>query len=544
MRLLPRVLSISAAAAAALLIAGCSAGGGSAATAEPEDGGTLVYATGDAEPTCLDPHVGGNWPQAILSAQYLEPLFGRDADGEIVPWLAESGTPSDDGLTWSITLKSGIEFTDGTPFDGDAVKANIEHLQDPDTASSTGYLAVEQISDVEVVDATHVDLHLSTPKSALLEVLSQPWNAMESPAGIARGQEENCQAPIGTGPFVVEDWVPQQQVDLVRNDDYAGSAPFADRDGAAHLDGITWRFIPDAATRQAALASGEVDVIDNPLPSDIVQASAQGLEHIDAPRQAASNRLELNTAQAPFDDAGVREAFIRAADPDPGIEALFQGTAERSYSVLSSLEPFAVSEPDLFATDVDEANRLLDEAGWTDRDDDGTRMKDGERLTVRFPVSTSQSTAAEQSLFEQIQANEAGVGFDVEISPVDLSSWYGALAAHEYEVVSAPYTMVGPDVLRIVYSSESIEPAPSGYFANNAQISIPELDDVLDQALATTDFDARRDLYAQAQEIILGTYAVLPLYDQQNHFLVGGVTGIETLDTVSVPSFLNAQLTE
>ncbi|WP_456285113.1 ABC transporter substrate-binding protein [Microbacterium sp. JZ101] len=539
-----RALSAAVLVLPVALLAACAPAAPGDGAASPSAGGTLVYATGDAEPTCLDPHVGGNYPQALLSSQYLEPLFGRDADGTMRPWLATDWETSEDGLTWDITLRDDVSFTDGTPFDAESVKANIEHLQDPDTAASTGYLAVEQIEQIEVVDDTHVRFRLSTPKSALLEALSQPWTAMESPAGLARGQEENCLAPIGTGPFVVQEWTPQQSVTLTRNEDYVASNPHADHDGPAHLDGIEWRFIPDAATRQAALASGEVDVIDNPLPADIVAAEQQGIEHIDAPRPASSNRIELNTAQPPFDDVRVREAFIRAADPTPGIQSLFLGTAERSYSPLSSVEPLAYSDEELFATDPDAAAALLDEAGWTDADDDGTRMKDGARLTVRFPVSNDQSTAAEQSLFEQIQANAAAVGFDVVLDPVDLSTWYGALGAHEYEAVSAPYTIVGPDVLRILYHSSGTVPAPSGYFANHAMLQLPELDAALDAAASTLDPDERAERYTEAQRIVLESFAILPLYDQQNHFLVGGATGVTTLGTVATPTFVNARLAD
>ncbi|GAA1630536.1 ABC transporter substrate-binding protein [Leucobacter chromiireducens] len=533
-------------AAAALTLTACAApgAGDAGATGTPQDGGTLVYATGDAEPTCLDPHVGGNYPQALISTQYLEPMVGRDADGTITPWLASEWTTSEDGLTWDFTLQEGVTFTDGTPLDAAAIKTNVEHLQDPETQSSTGYLALAKVAEVEVVDDTHARFHLSAPDAALLESLSQQWTAIQSPAGIARGMEANCQAPIGTGPFVVEDWTPQQSVTLVRNEDYRTPGPEADHEGAAHLDGIEWRFIPDAATRYAALASGEVQVIDNPLPNDIAGAEAAGIAHIDAPRPGSVNRIELNSAQAPFDDIRVREAFIRAADPSPGIESLTQGTATRSFSPLASTEPAATSAEQLFKTDAAAAAKLLDAAGWTEQNADGVRTKDGKALTVRFPVSTNQSVAAEQSLFEQIQANTAAVGFDVQLEPVDLSSWYAALGANEYEAVSAPYTKVGPDVLRILYHSDGIVPAPSGYFANHAQLADPELDALLDQASDTLDEDARTKIYADAQQRILESFTVLPLYDQQNHFLTKGVAGVTTLGTVATPTFVNAQLTQ
>jgi peptide/nickel transport system substrate-binding protein len=527
-------------AATALALSACAA---PASAPEAQDDGTLVYATGDAEPTCLDPHVGGNYPQALISTQYLEPLVGRDAAGEITPWLATDWTLSEDGLTWDFTLRDDVTFTDGTPLDAAAVKTNVEHLQDPDTGSSTGYLAVSKVTEVEAVDATHARFHLSAPDSALLESLSQQWTAIQSPAGIARGMDENCADPIGTGPFIVDEWVPQEQITLVRNDDYNTPDTGTENDGAAHLDAIEWRFIPDAATRWAALQSGDVDIIDNPQPDAIVAAEkSDDIEHIDAPRPGSANRIELNTGQAPFDDVRVREAFIRAADPEPGIESLYLGTVERSFSPLASTEPVAVSDPDLFTTDADAAAALLDEAGWTETDAAGVRSKDGQRLTVRFPVSTNQSVAAEQSLFEQIQANAAAVGFDVVLTPMDLSSWYGALAANEYEAVSAPYTKVGPDVLRILYHSDGIVPAPSGYFANHAQLSDADLDALLDAASSTSDADARADLYAQAQQTILESFSVLPLYDQQNHFLTRGVTGVRTLGTVATPTFVDAQL--
>lgn len=535
---------LAAAGAVALLLAGCSATPDDQEAGPSAEGGTLIYATGDAEPTCLDPHVGGNYPQALISTQYIEPLVGRDADGEMQPWLATAWEVSEDGLTWDFTLRDDVTFTDGTPFDAEAVKVNVEHVQDPDTGSSTGYLAMAKVQEVEVVEPTHARFHMSAPDSALLESLSQQWNAIQSPAGIARGMDENCAAPIGTGPFIVDEWVPQQQVTLVRNEDYNTPGPQAQNTGVAHLDAVVWRFIPDAATRYAALQSGEVHMIDNPQPDAIAAADGTEIIHIDAPRPGSVNRIELNSGQAPFDDIRVREAFIRAADPNPGIENLYLGTTTRSYSPLASTEPVAIEDPSLFETNVDEANSLLDEAGWTERDGDGIRMKDGARLTVRFPVSTNQSVAAEQSLFEQIQANAAGVGFDVQLSPLDLSGWYAALGANEYEAVSAPYTKVGPDVLRILYHSSGIVPAPSGYFANHAQLSDPALDALLDETSATIDAAQRADLYAQAQQIILDSFTILPLYDQQNHFLVSGVTGVTTLGTVATPTFIDAQLTD
>ncbi|GAA4669877.1 ABC transporter substrate-binding protein [Frondihabitans cladoniiphilus] len=542
----PPIVPVLALAAASLLVlTGCTSGSGaSTASGTPVAGGTLTYATGDAEPTCLDPHVGGNYPQALVASQYLEELVSKDKAGNTIPWLATSWKTAADGSSLTFTLKKGVTFTDGTPFDAAAVVANIEHVKNPSTLSSTGYLALQKVSKAVAASTDTVRLDLSSPDSSLLDSLSQPWLAMESPTALKRSQAVNCESPVGTGPFVVTKWVKQQAITLTRNPKYTSPPKDAAHTGPAYLKTITWRFIPDSATRYAALQSGDVDVIDNAQPDSIVAAGKSSqLKELNAPRPGVSDRLELNSGQAPFDDDRVREAFISGVDVNAGIKSLFFGTATRSYSLLSSVEKSGYSDKSLFDVDTTKAARLLDQAGWTGRDSSGYRTKDGQRLTVRFPVSTNQSIPAERALFEQIQAEAKSLGFDVEIQQLDLSSWYGALAKHQYEIVSAPYTKVGPGVLDIVYDSASIKPAPSGYFANLAQVNLPQLDTVLQQAGQEQDATKRQALYTQAQKIVLDGYYVLPLYDQQNHYLYRtSVHGLRAMPTVSTPTLYDTWL--
>lgn len=532
------VTGVASAATILLAVAACSGGGAPGDSSTPVRGGTLTYASGDAEPTCLDPHVGGNYPQALLATQYIEELVGLD-DGKPTPELATKWSTSDDGKTLTFTLRDDVTFTDGTPFDAAAVVANIEHVQDPVTASSTGYLALQSIAKATATDDRTVTLSLSRPDAALLESFSQPWVGMESPKALQRKQATNCESPVGTGPFRVTDWKHGDRVTLTKNADYT---PLAGSTTKPRLDGLTWRFLPDSTSRYAALQSGQVDVIDNAQPDQLKAASSKAaIRDLDAPRPGASNRLELNSGHGVFQDESVRKAFIAAAEIDPGLKSLFLGTAKRSYSVLSSVEPTSYSDKALFGYDPSEAERLLDAAGWKENGD-GVREKDGKPLTVTFPVSTNQSVPAERSLFQQIQASEAKVGISVKLEELDLSSWYAALAKNQYDVVSAPYTKVGPDVLRILYDSASITPAPSGYFANLAQLDDPALDRLLERAAQTADSAERADLVEQAQQTILESRTVLPLYDQQNHFLYrSAVHGISTT-SVSTPWFGTAWL--
>ncbi|PZE57288.1 ABC transporter substrate-binding protein [Curtobacterium sp. MCPF17_001] len=532
------VTGVASAATVLLAVAACSGGGSPGDSSTPVRGGTLTYASGDAEPTCLDPHVGGNYPQALLATQYIEELVGLD-DGRPTPELATKWSTSDDGKTLTFTLRDDVTFTDGTPFDAAAVVANIEHVQDPATASSTGYLALQSIEKATATDDRTVTLSLSRPDAALLESFSQPWVGMESPKALQRKQATNCESPVGTGPFEVTDWKHGDRVTLTENADYT---PLGGSTTKPRLDGLTWRFLPDSTSRYAALQSGQVDVIDNAQPDQLRAASSKAaIRDLDAPRPGASNRLELNSGHGVFQDESVRKAFIAAAEIDPGLKSLFLGTAKRSYSVLSSVEPTSYSDESLFAYDPSEAKRLLDAAGWK-TNSDGVREKDGKPLTVTFPVSTNQSVPAERNLFQQIQASEAEVGISVQLEELDLSSWYAALAENQYDVVSAPYTKVGPDVLRILYDSASITPAPSGYFANLAQLDDPALDRLLERAAQTADSSERADLVEQAQKTILESRTVLPLYDQQNHFLYrSAVHGISTT-SVSTPWFGTAWL--
>ncbi|MEX0756865.1 MAG: ABC transporter substrate-binding protein, partial [Acidimicrobiia bacterium] len=186
-------------------LSGSTAAGGG----RPEQGGELVYATGK-DITCLDPHVGGDMPQAAIAAQYLDSIVSQDREGNIHPWLAAEWEVSDDGLTWTFHLRDDVVFTDGTPFNAGAVKANLDHMVDPATQSGTAGGYLKPYVSTEVVDDTAAVVTLNRPYAAFLEVLAQPFLGIQSPAALARPLEENCASPVGSGPFKVVSSTPQQ----------------------------------------------------------------------------------------------------------------------------------------------------------------------------------------------------------------------------------------------------------------------------------------------------------------------------------------------
>jgi peptide/nickel transport system substrate-binding protein len=262
-------------------------------------------------------------------------------------------------------------------------------------------------------------------------------------------------------------------------------------------------------------------------------------------------RVEFSSMRAPFDDPQVREAFAISTDIDAAVESLYFGTLDRAYSPLSSSLPEAVDEwegqsfSDVLATDPERANELLDAAGYTERNDDGIRMKDGEPLTVSFPLSTNQSIPAEVSLVEQLAASAAEVGFDVQIEQLDISSWYAASGEWDFDAIIAPYSKSSADVLRIVYHSDGNTPAPSGYHANNTGVADPELDEKLDEAGTTTDADRRAELYAEVQAYLVENFYVVPLYDQTVQFAYrDGVEGFKLDPSLNLVTFTNTTVTK
>jgi peptide/nickel transport system substrate-binding protein len=165
----------------------------------------------------------GGWVQeAYIDRQVLDSLVSQVQGGKIVPWLATSWKVSADQKTWTFTLKKGVKFTDGTPFNAAAVKANFEYWLDPKAGNSTvrAYIG-EYYKSSKAVDDHTFELDLTKPYSPLLSALSQGYFGVQSPQALARGVAANCVDPVGTGPFIVQKWNRGQNIIFVRNPNYS-----------------------------------------------------------------------------------------------------------------------------------------------------------------------------------------------------------------------------------------------------------------------------------------------------------------------------------
>lgn len=525
-----------------LLIAVGVGAAASARADEPVKGGTLIYAT-NREPTCLDPHVDGDMPQVFVAQQYTDSLVSQDKDGRIGPWLAKSWTVSDDGKVYTFKLREDVKFTNGEKFNAAALKANLDHIINPKTQSSTAGGYIQQYIKTETPDEFTAVVYLKKPYAAFLEVLAQGFLGIEAPAALARSRDENCQSPIGSGPFKIVKWDRKSQIIFERNPDYNWAPPTADHQGPAYLDQVIWKFIPEPSVRFASLASGDVDVIEA-IPPESEEASSNdpNLKLIIKDRPGNPTNSALNVKRPPFDDIKVREAFIRSADIQGALDSVFFGRYQRVPGPLSAATPFATADfKSNYDYDPDRANKLLDEAGWTERDANGFRVKDGKTLTVQVLIGDFQGPA-ERSLWEQIQATAAEVGFDVKLESLGFSEWLNRMGKWQYDAVPEYWNTNTADVLRIVFSSEFLGAAGSGGYHQNASgFNDKVFDETVNKALETSDEAKRRELYYEAQRIIASNYIQVLTFPQSTRLGVYKTAqGVRLEPSLSVTTLYDA----
>lgn len=478
---------------------------------EPVRGGTIVHAHLQ-EPPCI---FGGWIQQAYLSRQVLDSLVSADDDGEVVPWLATEWSVSADQLVWTFTLKDGVEFTDGTPLDAQAVVDNFEYwLKEQGNSTVVAYLG-QYYESSRAVDATTFELTLSAPYSALLPVLSQAYFGIQSPTALERGAEASCDEPIGSGPFVVAGWERGSVIRFARNPDYSSAPANARHQGPAYVDGIEWRIVPDPVARFGALTTGEADVVyDVPATQwALAEREFEVQQYITPGRPVA---LGLNTVAGPFADVRVRQAFAYATDRAAAVESAFAGVVpfEGNGTVSQSTPGYLAAAADDYPYDLDKAEALLDEAGWTETNADGVRTKDGAPLEVRIvygagSIITPEGATALQNIQEQARA----AGFDVVLVPATRDELFsGAFSSPDsYDAKPGYWTSPTAGILYITFR-QHLEDSPN--FSNSSFYNNPEVEALIVAANSTLDRAEQDRLYGEAQQILSDEAVSLGLYTQ------------------------------
>lgn len=291
-----------------------------AANGKPKSGGTLTVGM-ELEFRGFDP-LKANWlglaDRSVIMA-IEERLFGLDAKGNLVPELALSAKPSRDGKSWTIALRKGVTFHDGTKFDADAVVGSWQRLLDPKN-KFFARTSIEPIDAVQKVDDFTVRFKLKHPWPAFKSALTEPQSFgafIPSPKAIR--EDTHNRAPVGTGPYMFKEWLPNDRLTVVKNPNYW-------RTGKPYLDKVVFRPMPDMQARFASLQSGEVDVIQTDRGASIIQAREDRTLKVYSSDGAGPYNFLLNISKPPLDDKRVRQALAYAWNQDLLLKADYKGT--------------------------------------------------------------------------------------------------------------------------------------------------------------------------------------------------------------------------
>ncbi|MGZ9718914.1 ABC transporter substrate-binding protein [Rhizobium miluonense] len=487
-----------------LAMIGTAANAASDAT-KPVDGGVLNVGLG-TDASIIDPSITGNSITALITRNIVDSLVGQAEDNKFTPWLAESWDINGDNTVYTFHLRQGVTFSDGTPFDAAAVKYNFDRILDPKTTSSYAKSLLGPIDKIEAPDARTVIIRYRQSFAPLLQGLSLPYLGIQSPTYLQKAQS-TTNTVIGSGPYVLDNFTKGSGSKLSRRADYNWGPGYAAHKGPAHFDQIVFKYLPEASVRLGALASGQLQAIDAVPPANYRSVQGNGkLQVVTRENPGVNSSYFLNTSKGPFQDLKVRQAFQSAVNGPAAVKAAFFGTLKPADNILGPSTLYYDHDiSSLWGFDLAKANRLLDEAGWSQKDADGVRKKDGGRLTLHYVYDSTSLAATEVTLAQAVQYQVRQAGFDLQLDPVDSGGLTARTNANDYDLTSFYYVRAEPDILRTVFHSAYIPPAGSNVSR------VKSLDEKLTKAVGASDAE-RKKLYAEVQKEVIDQAYAVPLF--------------------------------
>lgn len=494
-----RVLSL-------LLLTACT---GNAAPASVESNYKIVYGL-TLSVSGIDPHINQNAELGIVLRQVYDTLVYRHPETrEFVPGLAASWIISDDGLTYTFKLRENVTFHDGTLFNADAVAANLERIMNPETASQRARLLLGPLTAYQVVDNQTINLILSEPYSPLLDGLSQVYTAIASPKALKDFSLLRYQYhQVGTGPFKFVEYVPEDRIVIQRNPDYTWGPDFYMPLADNAIQEVEFRFFRDAATRTAALESGDADVMGELLPLD-ARELANNPAFVVVPVAIPGQPLQfyMNTKQSPTDNLAVRQALIYATNRNAIVDAVYQSFSPIAWGPLAAITPFYnPGVVDVYAYNIEQAQTLLTGAGYRDSNNDGILDLNGDPLEVTV-IQPAWGLVPEVTQFLQDQWRTVGIRAVIQPVP-GFTSLIEEVEKGDYNFVSFDAFGLDPVLLNARFLSTGS--------VNWVGFGSPELDTLLLEASRQSDSETRRVAYGQAQAIIMQQALTLPIRDYVN----------------------------
>jgi peptide/nickel transport system substrate-binding protein len=459
-----------------------SCGGG-----RPE-GAAIVVGIANS-PAILDPRIGADEYSQKAHQLLFDPLLRIDHDLSVVPALAESIEQRDE-VTYVVRLRQGVLFHNGRELTADDVLYTFRSFLDPAFGGRSG--AYRLLESVDALDAYTVVFRLREPFASF------PINLVMGIVQNGSGQA-NARQPVGTGPYRLVAFRPDDQLVLEPFADYWGGAPAN--------SGVVLKVVPDDTMRGLELRKGTVDLVVNDLSPDVVwQLDGEGrLRSVTTPGSDYAY-VGLNLTHPVLGRADVRRAIGHAIDREAIVTYLRRGLATAAVGIVPPMS--WAFEPDVFAFrhDPEEAKRLLDRAGLPDPDGDGPRP----RLTLTLRTSTSEVYRLQAAA---IQHDLAKVGIRVEVRSTETQTLFADIVSGNFQMYTAVFVGVtDPDMLRRVFHSG--QRPPTGL--NRVHYHNQEVDRLIEAAAGAVDSGERRAFYARAQRIIAEEAPYIPLWYRTN----------------------------
>lgn len=460
---------------------------------EPKHGGTLTVAV----PSIVHLDVAGvnQFGLNEVAQLFYETLVDRVSGGEIVPLLIQEWEISPDGLVHTWHLQPDVTFHDGSEFNAEVVKWNLDRKIN-NQGPMWDMIPFEQI---EVVDPLTVEVTLSRPYPGIYNVLAVKTFSMYSPSFVEEVGEDGLKSQaVGTGPFIVEEYVPNEVLRLTKNPDYW-------QEGLPYLDAVNFQVVPDNNTRATMLEAGDADIAVRLALQDIQRFEENPNDGVKVLKGPSSRHyyMSLTNIHPPLDDVRVRLAINHAVDKQGIADAVYRGFVDlaKAHIITPAVEGYHAAG--VYEYDPEKAKQLLEEAGWVDSNGDGVREKDGEELVLQLRTRKG-ATPGDIDTAELVQGMLREVGIQADIDIVDTATFLAEINqpiedSPHYDMVNLTWGTFTGDAEYVMKTYYSCDAWPPRYWDYSHYCS-EEVDQYINEADAAPTLEDRNALYAQAIE--------------------------------------------
>lgn len=476
---------------------GCSTNDKAIANKERQDQNTQVLRIGSPwTPESMDPIQAG-W--LVLRIGLVDTLVGVDYNADLAPSLATSWHVSEDGLKWTFELQKEVLFHDGTPFNAEAVKFSLERV-----IEKGSMLKGVPIQSIEAANDHTIIITTEEPFAPLPSYLTKGDTAVISKNSLnEKGELEKL---IGTGPYKFDSWIPNQEVTLIKNEQYWGKVP--------QIDQVIYKGIPEAKTQIMMLKNGELDMA-RLLPADqVAELKSDPNIQVHTGPILRNRNIILNTTKEPFDDIKVRQAINYAIDKQAISEYVMGGIDEAAKGAFPSISSWANPKVEGYDYNPGKAEELLSQAGWKDTNQDGVLDKGGKRFEVKMITFFERAELPPMAEVIQDQLKQVGIQVSVQVLESGGAQDLREKGDFDLYLVARALGFVPDPSYYLLSDFHSSNTGGKGWGAYG--YSNPQIDKLLQQGQVTMDMEKRHQIYNQVQEIIVNETPVIFISNYSN----------------------------